>query len=204
MAKLIFSALPVLVIAALQLGCVAVPRHAGGLPAHLQVPRPTCDTSVRYIHLAARVRNTTSRDMEFHLDGQRGPRLDPFYMGYRVHSAAPGERFRLVHNSGHDAVWTRTVAIAPGNSAEFNVPIFGLKPVDYLRYFRIELRDSNGRSYWTPTFDLCSVSRANCGCPRLGALAIGSQAERQICRASAPAAGVANNATQVEVGVDCR
>ena len=203
MAKLIHFALPVLLLAALQVGCAATPRSAGVLPSHLEAPRPACDTSVRYVYVAARVRNTTSRDIEFHLDGQRGPRLDPFYMGYRVHSAAPGEPFRLVHNSGHDAVWTRTVAIAPGNSAEFNIPIFGLKAVDYLRYFRIELRDTKGRSYWTPVFDLCSVSRANCGCPRLGASAVGSQARRQVCPAAA-LASIADNATQVEVGADCR
>lgn len=203
MAKLIFFAIPVLLLAAVQVGCAAIPRPNGGLPSHLEAPRPTCDTSVRYIYLAAKVRNTTSRDIEFHLDGQRGPRLDPFYMGYRVHSAAPGQPFRLVHNSGHDAVWNRTVAIAPGNSADFNVPIFGLKPVDYLRYFRIELRDSKGRSYWTPVFDLCSVSQATCGCPRLGVLAVGSQARRQACPAALPGS-VADNATNVEVDVVCR
>lgn len=202
MAKFVFSTFSTLLLAALQVGCAAVPRPAASLPSHLEAPRPSCDTSVRVIYLAAKVRNTTGREIEFHLDGDRGPPFDPWYMGYRVHSAAPGEPFRLVHNSGHDAVWTRTVAIAPGDSADFNIPIFGLKPVDYLRYFRIELRDSKGRSYWTPVFDLCSVSRANCGCPRLGALAVSSQAGRQVCPAVAPAS-VANNTTQVEVGVDC-
>ena len=203
MAKLRFSAFSILLLAMLQIGCAALPRAAGSVSSHVAGPRTTCDTSVRYIYLAARVRNVTGRDIGFHLVGDRGPALDPWYMGYRVHSAAPGEPFRLVHNSGRDSVWNRTAAIAPGNSADFSVPIFGLKRADYFRYFRIELRDSKGRSYWTPPFDLCSVSQANCGCPRLGALAVSSQARGQLCPA-APPAGAANNATQVEVAVDCR
>lgn len=174
MAKLVFSTLSTLLLAALQVGCAATPRAVNVLPSHLQAPRPSCDTSVRVIHLATRVRNTSGREIEFHLDGGRGPPFDPSYMGYRVHSAAPGEPFKLVHNSGHDAIWNRTVAIAPGDSGEFNVPIFGLKPVDYLRYFRIEVRDSKGRSYWTPVFELCSVSQANCGCPALASPISGS------------------------------
>lgn len=181
MAKLTFSAFSILLLSALPVGCAAVSGRAGSLHPSLQVPRPICDTSIRYIHLAARIRNDTNGDIRFHLDGDRGPPFDPWYLGYRVHSSAPGEPFRLVHNSGHDSVWTRTVAIAPGASADFNVPIFGLRPADYFRYFRIELRDSKGRSYWTPVFELCSVSRAICGCPRLGALAVGSQAPGQAC-----------------------
>lgn len=203
MAKLRFSAFLVVLLAALQVGCVAMPERAGALRSGLEAPRPTCDTSVRYIPLAARIRNDTNRDIEFNLVGDRGPPFDLWYMGYRAHSAAPGEPFRLVHNSGQDWAWTRKVAIAPGTSADFNVPVFGLRPADYLRYFRIELRDSKGWSYWTPVFDLCSVSRASCGCPRLGALAISSQAARQTCPV-APLASVANDATGIEVRVDCQ
>jgi hypothetical protein len=184
MAKLTFSAFLVLLLAAMQGGCAAMPGRTDALRSSLEVVRPICDTSVRYIPLTARIRNHTNGDIEFNLDGDRGPPFDPWYLGYRVHSGAPGEPFRLVHNSGHDSVWTRTVAIAPGNSADFNTPIFGLRPADYLRYFRIELRDSKGRSYWTPVFELCSVSRTNCGCPRPGALTVSSQAPGQACPAA--------------------
>ena len=181
--KFTFSTFSVLLLAALQVACAAMPHRADVLRSSSEVLRPSCDTSVRYIALTARVQNDGNGDIEFHLDGDRGPPFDPWYMGYRVHSSAPGEPFRLVHNSGHDSVWTRTVAIAPGNSAQFNVPIFGLGPADYHRYFRIELRDSKGGSHWTPVFDLCSVSRARCRCPQLGALAISSQAPMPSCPA---------------------
>src|SRR3990167_336957 len=184
MVKLTFSPFPVLLLVALQVGCAAMPGRVDAFRSSPAVLSPTCDTSVKVIALTTRTPNHADRDIEFHLDGDRGPPFDPWYLGYRVHSSAPGEPFRLVHNSGHDAVWTRTVAIAPGNSAEFNIPIFGLKPADYHHYFRIELRDSKGRSYWTPVFDLCSVSRARCGCPRLGAVAVSSQAPLQSCPAA--------------------
>jgi hypothetical protein len=93
----------------------------------------------------------------------------------------------LVHNASRGSEWDRTVTIAPGESAEFNTPLFGLRPSDYYRWFRIEMRDSKGRSYWTPPFDLCSVSQANCGCPGSGAAAVSvlSPAPRQACPAGA-------------------
>lgn len=182
-----FSTFPVLLLAALQVGCAAMPGRAGYLPSSLEVPRPSCDTSIRYIQLSARLRNTTDGDIAFHLVGDRGPPVDPWYLGYRVYSSAPGEQFRLVHNSGHDSEWTRTLVISPGDSVEFNIPIFGLRPADYYRYFRIELRDSERRSYWTPAFELCPVSQSSCGCPLPGSLAVGSQAPRQVCPTTPPA-----------------
>jgi hypothetical protein len=203
MAKLRFYAFSVALLAAFQVGCAAMPGRVDALRSSLEVPRPTCDTSVRYIALTARIRNHTDGDIEFNLVGDRGPPFDLWYMGYRVYSSAPGEPFRLVHDSGQDWAWTRKVAIAPGNSADFNVPIFGLRPDDYHRYFRIKLRDSKGWSYWTPAFELCSVYRASCGCPSVGALAVGSQAPRQACPA-APLARVSNEAAQIEVGVACQ
>jgi hypothetical protein len=181
MAKLNFSAFSVLLLSALQVGCAAMPGRADAFRSSPEVLRPICDTSVRYIPLIVRIPNDSNGDVVFNLDGDRGPPFDPWYLGYRVHSSAPGEPFRLVHNSGHDSIWTRTVAIAPGSSADFNTPIFGLRPADYRRYFRIELRDSRGRSHWTPVFDLCSVSRARCGCPRLSALVVRSQAPGHAC-----------------------
>ena len=203
MARIRFFAFPVFLFAALQVGCAAMPGRANGLRSSPEVPHPTCDTSIGTIYLAARLRNTTGEEIEFHLVGDRGPRLDPWYLGYRVHSSAPGQAFQLVHNSGHDSEWTRTVSIAPGDSAEFNIPIFGLRPADYYRYFRIELRDSKRRSYWTPEFELCAVSQATCGCPRVGDLAVSSQAPRQICPA-APLVTAENEVTQVEIGAGCQ
>ena len=184
MAKLTFSAFSLLLLVALQVGCAAMPGRVDALHSSHEVLRPTCDTSIRYIPLTVRIPNDTGRAVEFHLDGDRGPPFDPWYLGYRVHSSAPGEPFRLVHNSGHDAVWTRTVAIDPGSSADFNVPLFGLRPADYHRHFRIEVRDSKGRSHWTSVFDLCSVSRPHCECPRLGALAVSSQTSGKSCPAA--------------------
>ena len=199
MAKLRFSACPVLLLALLQAGCVSAPDRTDELGAIADAPRPTCDTSVDYIYVAARIRNDTHGEIEFNLDGNRGPPYDPWYLGYRVHSGGPGAPYGRVHNSGHDSVWTGAVSIAPGDSADFNVPIFGLRPADYLRYFRIELRDSKGRSYWTPPFELCAVAPVNCGCPRRGASATGPQS----CPTT-PLAGLANAATQVAVGPTCR
>ena len=203
MAKLRFSTFSIVLLAALQTGCATMPDRAAPLRSSVDVPRPTCDTSIRYIDLAARIPNNTNGDIEFNLVGDRGPRFDLWYMGYRVYSSAPGQPFRLVHDSGQDSAWTRKVAIAPGNSAEFKVPLFGLRRDDYFHYFRIELRDSKGRPYWTPVFELCSVARASCGCRRVGASSASSQAPRQAC-AAAPLASVADDATQIEVGVDCR
>lgn len=203
MTRLSFSTFPVLLLAAMQVGCAATPGRADVFRSSWDVPHPACDTSVRYIYLATRIRNTTNADIEFHLVGDRGPRLDLWYLGYRVYSSAPGGAFQLVHNSGQDSEWTRTVSIAPGDSAEFNIPIFGLRPADYYRYFRIELRDSRRRSYWTRVFALCSVSQATCGCPRTGDLAVRSQAPGQFCPAAALASGT-NDVTQVEVGASCQ
>lgn len=203
MAKLRFAGFTVVLLAATQAGCTAMPYRAQALRPSLEVPRPTCDTSVRYIHLATRLRNDTNRDIHFDLVGDRGPPLDLWYMGYRVHSSAPGQPFGLVHNSGQDSVPTRKVSIAPGNSADFNVPIFGLRPADYLSIFRIELRDSRGRSYWTRPFDLCSVPRATCGCPPVSALSVNSQTPRQSCPA-ASLGNLANAVTQIEVGAGCQ
>lgn len=203
MARLRFSTFSVFLLAALQVGCTAMPGRTDALSSSWDVPHPACDTSVRYIDLAARIRNTTNADIRFHLVGDRGPRLDLWYLGYRVYSSAPGGPFQLVHNSGHDSEWTRTVSIAPGDSAEFNIPIFGLRPADYHRYFRIELRDSKRRSYWTQVFELCSVSQASCGCPRSGDLAVRSQAPEQICP-TAPLASGTSEVPPVEVGASCQ
>ncbi len=202
MAKFGFSAISVLLCVLLQASCTSMPRRSAMLPAHLELPHPTCDTSVGVIHLATRFRNVTGQDIAFHLDDDRGPRLDPWYLGYRVHSAGPGERFSLVHNSGHNSEWSRTVAIAPGDVVEFNVPLFGLRPADYHRYFRIELRDANRRSYWTAPFELCAVSITNCGCPQRSAVALGSKDRQHACPA-ASLASLASNATPVSVGARC-
>jgi hypothetical protein len=202
MAKFGSCALPVLLLAAVQVGCAATPVRHQALRSPPEILRPACDTSVSYINMVGTIRNTTNGAITFNLDGDRGPPFDPWYLGYRVHSSSPGQPFGLVHNSGHDSVWTGTVTIAPGDSTVFSIPIFGLRPADYQRYFRIELRDSKGRSYWTPVFELCAFSRANCGCPRVGAATSNPQAP-QACPVF-PLTGVANNATQGEIGVACR
>jgi hypothetical protein len=175
------SAFPVLLLAALQAGCTAAPVRPVTVLSPPGIIHPTCDTSVGYIDMVGSIQNTTGADITFNLDGNSGPPYDPWYLGYRVHSGGPGEPFGLVHNSGHDSVWTGTVTIAPGESTVFHLPIFGLRPADYLRWFRIELRDSRGRSYWTPAFELCAFSKANCGCPRPGGLAVAGQAPGQAC-----------------------
>jgi hypothetical protein len=205
MTKLRYSAFSMVLLALLQAGCAATPARPYALrpSTAVAVPRPACDTSVQYIGLVARIRNGSSGSVGFNLVGDRGPPFNLWYMGYRVYSSAPGEPFRLVHDSGQDWAWTRKLAIAPGDSADFNVPIFGLRPADYYRYFRIEVRDSNGIAYWTPVFELCAVSRPSCGCPRVGAVATGAQLAQQACPA-APGASAANFAAQVEVAVDCK
>ena len=200
MAKLNSSAAMLALLAALQAGCAATPSRGYAAFPIAEPLRPTCDTSVAYIEMVGSIRNTTGAAITFNLDGNGGPPYDPWYLGYRVHSAAPGQPFGLVHNSGHDSVWTSTVTIAPGDETVFNIPIFGLRPADYGRYFQIELRDSKGRSYWTRPFELCAFSRANCGCPPVGTAAAGAP---QACPV-ASLASVATNATQGEIGVACR
>jgi hypothetical protein len=202
MAKLRSCAYPVLLLAALQAGCTDVPVRSYAVRSIPAPIRPACDTSVKYIELVGSIQNTTGAAISFHLDGDRGPPYDPWYLGYRVHSSAPGEPFQVVHNSGHDSEWTRTLTIAPGDSAVFSIPIFGLRPADYLRYFRIELRDSNRRSYWTPAFELCTFAPANCGCPRPGAPAVGLQAPRQACPV-VPLATAANDGAKGAIGGVC-
>jgi hypothetical protein len=165
MTKLRFSAIPTAFLAALQAGCAGMPSHANPVRSSFQPVDPTCDTSVRTIDLVSRIRHHSDRDVEFNLVGDRGPPYDLWYMGYRVYASAPGEPFQLVHNSGQDSLWTRKVAIAAGSSAEFRTPIFGLRPDDYHRYYRIELRDSKSRSYWTPVFELCSFAQPAIGAP---------------------------------------
>lgn len=163
MTKLGFSAISTAFLAALQVGCAGMPNHADPVRSSLQAVHPTCDTSVRTIDLVTSIRNDSDRDLEFNLVGDRGPPFDLWYMGYRVYASAPGEPLQLVHNSGQDSLWTRKVAIAAGNTAEFRTPIFGLRPADYHRHFRIEVRDSKSRSYWTPVFELCSFARPAAG-----------------------------------------
>jgi hypothetical protein len=164
MKKFGFSALAV-VLAAFQAGCAGLPKHADPVRSSLQPVQPTCDTSVRYIDLVSTIRNDSDREVEFNLVGDRGPPFDLWYMGYRVYASAPGEPFQLVHNSGQNSLWTRKVAIAAGSSAEFRTPLFGLRPADYHRYFRIQLRDAKSRSYWTPVFQLCAFARPATGAP---------------------------------------
>lgn len=164
MTKIGCSALCV-ALAAVQAGCAGMSDHAEPVRSSLQALEPDCDTSVRYIDLVSRIRNDSKGDIEFNLVGDRGPPLDLWYMGYRVYASTPGEPFQLVHNSGQDSEWTRKVAIAAGSTGEFRTPIFGLRPADYYRYFRIEVRDSKSRSYWTPVFQLCSFARPAAGAP---------------------------------------
>lgn len=166
MAKRSLLACSILALAALQIGCAAMSQRSYVPRSSTTTPVAGCDRSVVSIDVVARITNQTNQEIGFNLDGDRGPPFDPWWLGYRVHSSAPGEFLALTHNSGHDSVWTRTVAIRPGASADFNVPIFGLRPSDYQNNFRIELRDSQGRSYWTPEFSLCAVARPKCDCPQ--------------------------------------
>jgi len=183
MSKFRAYSLVIALLAGLQAGCGAMPPRDDLSDSSGDGPRPRCDTSVRYIDLGTRISNHTGSDIEFNLVGGSGPPYHPSWMGYRVHSGDLGEPPQLVHNGSRGSVWDRTVTIAPGDSAEFSTPIFGLRTSDYFRWFRIEMRDSRGRSYWTPPFDLCSVSQANCGCPRSGevAVSVGTQAPLQVC-----------------------
>jgi hypothetical protein len=173
--------LPLLLLAGQLSGCATGPDRPGVLSASFEPPAAACDTSVRSIDLLSRLANTSGGDLGFHLVGDKGPPYDLWYMGYRVYEAAPGGPFELVHDSGQDAQWTRTVAIAPGGSADFRTPLFALRPGDYHRWFRIELRDADNRSYWTRVFELCAVLTANCGCPRPSAQAVGWQGPPLAC-----------------------
>lgn len=185
MAKLRLSVVPVLLLVAVQAGCTTMPMP---VPvddfSSVELPSLACDISAKQIPLATRLRNDTGGDIVFNLEGDRGPPYNPWYLGYRVYSSLPGGPYELVHNSGHDSVWNRIVRVLPGESVDLNVPLFGLRPADYRHWFRIELRDSENRSYWTAPFALCSVPRALCGCPPPGGVAVGLQAPSQACTAS--------------------
>ena len=184
MAKLRLSAIPALLLAAMSAGCTTLPGPVE-VVSSFDLPPLACDTMAKQIPLATRLRNDTGGDIVFNLEGDRGPPYNPWYLGYRVHSSLPGGPYELVHNSGHDSVWNRIVVISPGESVDFNVPLFGLRPADYRRWFRIELRDSRNRSYWTAPFALCAVPRALCGCPPPGGVAVGLQAQpAQACAAT--------------------
>jgi len=113
-----------------------------------------------------------------------------------------GEPFELVHNSGHDSQWDRTVTIAPGDSMLFNVPIFGLRPADYYHYFVIEYRDSKNRSYWTRQFDLCALA-STCACPGRGATSAGGRATQTACPSEQPASAVLGEKPR-EISLVCR
>ena len=198
MAKLGCLALLVPLLAAMQAGCATSPPWLS--PATPEIISPRCDTSVDYIDLVGMIQNTSSREISFHLDDHRGAPYELWYMGYIVSSAAPGEDFRVVHNSGHDSEWDRTVTIAPGDSASFHIPLFGLRAADYYRYFQIELRDSALRSYWTPVFDLCAFVQPRCECPQ--PLAGATSAAPRSCPV-VPLAGLANEKMGA-IGVACR
>lgn len=192
----------VLLLAALQAGCSAMPERRNALRSSPEPLRPTCDTSVGYIDMVATIQNTSNAEISFHLDDDRGPPYDLWYLGYIVHSSMPGERFNVVHYSGHDSEWDRTLTIAPGDSAVFTIPVFGLRPADYLRYFRVELRDSKRRSYWTPVFELCAFVQASCRCPPVVGSVASPQAQ-QACPVM-PVGGAAGVGLQGEIGVACR
>jgi hypothetical protein len=181
MAKIMLCAFSGFLLVVLQAGCAATPARPVGLRSSPEPIHPTCDTSVEYIELLGRIDNPGGGTAAFHLDDYGGPPFDPSYMAYRVYASAPGQPYQLVHNSGHDSEWDRTTTIAPGDSAMFNIPIFGLRPSDYYHHFRIEIRDARNTSYWTPEFDLCAVSAANCACPALGASGADGRTSRQAC-----------------------
>jgi hypothetical protein len=163
MTKLGFCAFALVSLAVLQAGCTSEPNRRGADRSPPEAFVPGCDTSVRTIELVSTIRNDSDADIEFNLVGDRGSPFDLWYRGYSVYASAPGEPFQLVHNSGQNSLWTRKVAIAAGGSAEFKTPIFGLKPADYFRNFRIGVRDSKSRTYWTPVFQLCAFSRPAAG-----------------------------------------
>jgi len=202
MAKFVLSAVSGILIAALQTGCAASPARPELFRSSPEPIHPSCDTSVGYIQLVGKVRNRDHGNITFQLDDFGGPPYDPSYMSYRVYASAPGEPFELVHNSGHDSEWDRTVTIPPGDSVMFNVPIFGLRPADYYHYFRIEYRDAKNRSYWTREFDLCAVS-TNCACPGRDATPAGERATSPAC-ASAQQASAVLEVKPREIVLVCR
>jgi len=152
-------------LALLQAGCATSPERPVGLRSSPLPIHPTCDTSVEYIDLIVRIDNPGGGAATFSLKDGGGPPFDPSYTAYRVHASAPGQPYQLVHDSGHGSEWDRKISIAPGGSALFHTPIFGLRPSDYSNYFRIEFRDAHNRSRWTPEFELCAYSAARCICP---------------------------------------
>ena len=200
MAKL--GSYAVLLLAALQAGCAASPVRLAEYRTSPAPIEPTCDTSVGYFELLGRISNGSGREIDFRLDDFEGPPFDPAHMAYRVYAGAPGEPLQLVHNSGHDSIWDRTLVIAPGDSAMFNIPIFGLRPADYSRYFRVEFRDKNNRSYWTREFQLCAVTPVQCACPAPVANNTGAKEQRQSC-AVAPQASLPPEAAG-EISLVCR
>ena len=202
MANFMLSAVSAFLLAALQAGCANSPARPVGFRSSPEPIHPTCDTSVGYIQLVGKVRNRGHGTIAFQLDDYGGPPYDPTYMSYRVYASAPGEPYELVHNSGHDSEWDRIVTIAPGDSMLFNVPIFGLRPADYYRYFRIEYRDARNRSYWTGEFDLCAVT-TNCGCPGRGATFEGEQTTPPACASAQHASAVLDKKAR-EISLVCR
>jgi hypothetical protein len=202
MAKFVLPAVSGFLLAALLAGCAASPPRPVGFRSSPEPIHPTCDTSVGYIQLVGKVRNRGGGAIAFQLDDYGGPPYDPTYMSYRVYASAPGEPFELVHNSGHDSEWDRTVTVAPGDSVLFNVPIFGLRPADYYHYFVIEYRDARNRSYWTRQFDLCAVS-TQCACSGRGAMSADGRAAQPACATAQPASAVLGEKPR-EISLVCR
>lgn len=198
MGKLVTCA--VLLLAAVQAGCVNSPTRRDFYVRSLEPVQPTCDTSVRYIDLVGKVTNRTGGDVDFDLDDFEGPPFDPTYMSYRVWAGPPGGRMELVHNSGHDSLRDRTVTVAPGDSVRLHIPIFALRPADYYHYFRIEYRDSRNRPYWTPEFTLCALPRLNCGCP--APVATSARAAAPACPMAAASSPAVPDAR--EISLVCR
>jgi hypothetical protein len=202
MAKFMLFAVSGLLLAALQAGCAGDPARRVMARSTPEPIHPTCDTSVGYVQLVGKVRNRGHDNIAFQLDDYGGPPFDPSYMSYRVYASAPGEPYELVHDSGHDSQWDRTVTIAPGDSMLFNVPIFGLRPADYYHYFRIEYRDARNRSYWTREFDLCAVT-TNCACAGRGATSAAEGATRPDCPSAQHASAVLVESPR-EISLVCR
>jgi hypothetical protein len=202
MAKIMLSAISGILLAALLAGCAASPVRPERFRSSPDPIHPTCDTSVGYIQLVGKVRNRSHGDIAFQLDDFAGPPYDPSYMSYRVYASAPGEPFELVHNSGHDSEWDRTVTVPPGDSVMFNVPIFGLRPADYYHYFRIEYRDARNRSYWTREFDLCALA-SSCACAGRAATPTGERSAPPACASARQASAVLDEKPR-EIVLVCR